>query len=161
MSGLEAVMPRVPEREAAAVEAARAFAREVIEPNAAAWDEAGRVPAEAFREAAARGLCGLTVPETRGGRGLAMPAMALAVEAFASACMASAFSLVVHNNLARNLSRNGTAEQQGRWLPALVAGERTVRSSSPSPKGGATRRPSPPPRAGTERAGASMARRRG
>ena len=136
MSGLEAVMPRVPEREAAAVEAARAFAREVIEPNAAAWDEAGRVPAEAFREAAARGLCGLTVPETRGGRGLAIPAMALAVEAFASACMASAFSFVVHNNLARNLSRNGTAEQRGRWLPALVAGERIGAFLLTEPQGG-------------------------
>ena len=65
-----------------------------------------------------------------------MPAMALAVEAFASACMASAFSFVVHNNLARNLSRNGTAEQQGRWLPALVAGERIGAFLLTEPQGG-------------------------
>ena len=136
MSGLEAVMPPVPEREAAAVEVARAFAREVIEPNASVWDEAGRVPAEAFREAAERGLCGLTVPEALGGRGLAMPAMALAVEAFASACMASAFSFVVHNNLARNLSRNGTPAQQARWLSALVAGERIGAFLLTEPQGG-------------------------
>ena len=136
MSGLESVMPAVSEREAAVVDAARAFAREVIEPNAVAWDEAGRVPAEAFREAAGRGLCGLTVPEASGGRGLAMPAMALAVEAFASACMASAFSLVVHNNLARNLSRNGTAAQQSRWLPPLIAGERIGAFLLTEPRGG-------------------------
>ena len=136
MSGLEAVMPRIPRREAAAVEAARAFAREVIEPNAVAWDEAGRVPAEAFREAAGRGLCGLTVPEALGGRGLAMPAMALAVEAFASACMASAFSFVVHNNLARSLSRNAMAAQRDRWLPPLVAGERIGAFLLTEPKGG-------------------------
>ena len=136
MSGLEAVMAPIPEREAAAVEAARAFAREVIEPNAGAWEEAGRVPAEAFRDAAERGLCGLTVPEALGGRGLAMPAMALAVEAFASACMASAFSFVVHNNLARNVSRNATAEQQARWLPPLIAGERIGAFLLTEPQGG-------------------------
>ena len=136
MSGLEAVMAPIPEREAAAVEAARAFAREVIEPNAAAWEAAGRVSAEAFREAAKRGLCGLTVPETLGGRGLAMPAMALAVEAFASACMASAFSFVVHNNLARNLARNGTPAQQARWLPPLMAGERIGAFLLTEPQGG-------------------------
>ena len=107
-----------------------------IEPNAAAWDEAGWVPAEAFREAAERGLCGLTVPEALGGRGLAMPAMALAVEAFASACMASAFSLVVHNNLARNLSRNATPAQQARWLPDLIAGERIGAFLLTEPRGG-------------------------
>ena len=135
-SGLEAVMSPIPEREAAAVEAARAFAREVIEPNAVAWDEAGRVPAQAFREAAGRGLCGLTVPEALGGRGLAMPAMALAVEAFASACMATAFSFVVHNNLARNLSRNGTPAQQSRWLPSLIAGERIGAFLLTEPQGG-------------------------
>ena len=129
-------MPPVPEREAAVVEAARAFAREVIEPSAAAWEEAGRVPVEAFREAAKRGLCGLTVPEESGGRGLAMPAMALAVEAFASACMASAFGLVVHNNLARNLSRNGTTAQQSRWLPSLIAGERIGAFLLTEPQGG-------------------------
>ena len=53
------------------------FAREVVEPGEAAWDEAGRVPAAAFREAAGRGLRGLTAPEALGGRGLAMPAMVL------------------------------------------------------------------------------------
>ena len=129
-------MPPIPEGEAAVVGAARAFAREVIEPNASAWDEAGRVPGEAFREAAGRGLCGLTVPEAFGGHGLSMPAMALAVEAFASACMASAFSFVVHNNLARNLSRNGTAEQQARWLPPLIAGERIGAFLLTEPQGG-------------------------
>ena len=123
-------------REAAVVEAARAFAREIIEPNAGAWDEAGRVPVEAFREAAKRGLCGLTVPEALGGRGLAMPAMALAVEAFASACMASAFSFVVHNNLARNLSRNGTPNQRARWLSPLVAGARIGAFLLTEPQGG-------------------------
>ena len=136
MSGLESVMPAISRREAATVEAARTFAREVIEPNAVVWDEAGRVPAEAFREAAGRGLCGLTVPESLGGRGLAMPAMALAVEAFASACMASAFAFVVHNNLARSLSRNATAAQQSRWLPPLIGGERIGAFLLTEPQGG-------------------------
>ena len=80
------------------VAAARAFARDVIEPNAGDWEEAGQVPREAFRDAAARGLCRLTVPESMHGHGLGMPATALVVEALAAVCMASAFALTVHNN---------------------------------------------------------------
>ena len=123
MNGLAAVMPPLSDRELKVVNAARAFARDVIEPNADAWEEAGSVPREAFREAAARGLCRLTIPESMGGHELGMPAVALIVEALAAACMASAFALTVHNNLARGITRNANASQLERWLPGLMAGE--------------------------------------
>ena len=71
-------MPPVPEREAAAVEAARAFAREVIEPNAGAWEEAGRVPAEAFRDEAARLLTAHAAALLDGGGGEGNHALAAA-----------------------------------------------------------------------------------
>lgn len=136
MNGLAAVMPPISDRELNVVNAARAFARDVIEPHAGAWEEAGGVPREAFREAAARGLCRLTVPESRLGHGLGMPAMALVVEALATACMASAFALTVQNNLARGITRNASTPQLKRWLPGLIAGEHIGAFLLTEPQGG-------------------------
>ena len=118
------------------VTAARAFARDVIEPNAGDWEAAGHVPRGAFREAAARGLCRLTVPESMRGHGLGMPAMALVVEALAAACMASAFALTVHNNLARGITRNAATPQLERWLPGLITGEQIGAFLLTEPQGG-------------------------
>ena len=136
MNGLAAVMPPISDREMNVVNAARAFARDVIEPNAGAWEEAGGVPREAFQEAAARGLCRLTVPPSMHGHGLSMPAMALVVEALAAACMASAFALTVHNNLARGITRNASTPQRARWLPGLIAGKQIGAFLLTEPQGG-------------------------
>ena len=136
MNGLAAVMPPITTREMDVVNAARAFARDVIEPSAGAWEAAGSVPREAFREAAARGLCRLTVPESMDGHALGVPAMALVVEALATACMASAFALTVHNNLARGIARYGSTAQQQRWLPGLSAGKQIGAFLLTEPQGG-------------------------
>jgi len=50
-------------------EAVRKFADERIRPQAQAFDEAEAFPAEIFREMAALGLFGITVPEAMGGAG--------------------------------------------------------------------------------------------
>ena len=136
MNALAAVMPPISDREMQVVNAARAFARDVIEPNADAWETAGHVPREAFREAAARGLCRLTVPESMHGHGLGMPAMALVVETLAAACMASAFALTVHNNLARGITRNASTPQLERWLPGLSTGGQIGAFLLTEPQGG-------------------------
>lgn len=106
------------------VEAARAFAREVIEPNAARWEDERRYPREAVAEAAARGLCGLVVPAEMGGAGLGAAAMARVMEELASADMAFSFGLVVHNNLAGAIARHGDPRQVEAYLDDLVAGHR-------------------------------------
>ena len=136
MNGLAAVMPPISAREMDVVNAARAFARDVIEPSAAAWEAAGGVPREAFREAATHGLCRLTIPESMDGHGLGAPAMALVVEALATACMASAFALTVHNNLARGIARYGSTAQQQRWLPDLSAAKQIGAFLLTEPQGG-------------------------
>ena len=136
MNGLAAVMPPISDREMNVVNAARAFARDVVESNAGAWEEAGGVPRETFRDAAARGLCRLTVPESMHGHGLGMPAMALVVEALAATCMASAFAMTVHNNLARGITRYGSPPQMERWLPGLIAGEQIGAFLLTEPQGG-------------------------
>ena len=105
------------------LDAARAFAADVIEPNAAAWERERRYPRETFAAAAKAGLCGLLVAPEYGGVGLGVVAMAEVMETLAAADYAFAMSLLVHNNLGGNISRNGSEAQCARWLPAVLAGE--------------------------------------
>ena len=52
---------------AAMADGVRRFMRERVEPNLAQWEQAGEVPRELHREAAALGLLGLGYPEELGG----------------------------------------------------------------------------------------------
>lgn len=110
--------------QASALAAARMFALDVIAPNAEHWETLGRVPYEAFEQAADAGLCGLLVPESLGGRGLGVGGMAVVMEVLASACMNTAFSFVVHNNLTANIARNGSEAQIDRYVTEMVRGRK-------------------------------------
>ena len=123
-------------QEREALEAARRFVRSEIAPNANAWDAAGRVSAAAYRRAAELGLCRLIVPRAQGGLGLSVRGMAAVMEALAAECMACAFSLVVHNNLAGNIARNGSDAQRARYLPEMTAGRRVGAFLLTEPGGG-------------------------
>jgi alkylation response protein AidB-like acyl-CoA dehydrogenase len=118
------------------VEVARAFAREVIAPNAARWEEERRYPREAVKAAAARGLCGLVVPEETGGAGLGASAMARVMAVLAGADMAFSFGLVVHNNLAGAIARHGSARQRETYIDDLVEGRRVGAFLLTEPHGG-------------------------
>lgn len=102
---------------------AETFARDVVAPQASAWEIDRRVPLEALRQAADLGLAGLLVPAESGGADLGALAMSRVMETLAAADMAFAFALVVHNNLAGSIARNGTAAQRRRYLPAMLSGE--------------------------------------
>ncbi len=110
--------------EQALVETARRFAGDAVAPHAGRWEEERRVPVETLREAADAGLCGLLVRRDAGGAGASHTAAARVCEELAQACMAFTFGLVVHNNLAANIARNGTPEQIARYLPAMLRGKR-------------------------------------
>ena len=100
------------------------FAREVVAPRAAAIDESGEFPVDVIRAAAGRGLTGVTIPESWGGRGLDYVSYALAIEALARASATVAVSLVVHNSLvAELLAHAGRARQKDQWLRRLASGE--------------------------------------
>ncbi len=107
-----------------AVAAARTFAAEFVAPNARGWEEQRRFPREAIAAAGDAGLTGLLVPEALGGAGASPTVLARAMEELAAADFAFAFALVVHNNLAANIARNGTDAHKERHLPAMVAGRR-------------------------------------
>ena len=106
-----------------AIEDAKRFAVEVMEPGAPTWSRGENLEREFFVRAGEYGLCGLLVPTQLGGRELRYRALAETLEILASVCFASTFALVVHNNLASNIAKNG-AEHHKALLPAMLAGEK-------------------------------------
>ena len=103
---------------------AEAFARDVVAPRAAAIDETSAFPLDIIRAAAARGLCGITLPVAWGGAGRDPLSYALAIEAVARASATVAASLSVSTSLVAELiAHAGRAEQRERWLRPLASGE--------------------------------------
>ena len=103
---------------------ARFIAREV-EPNAAAWEEAGCTPREVLRKMGQAGLFGLMYASEYGGA----EADALTNLVFAEALSQSTFggfiiTALVHTDMASpHLHHAGSAEQKARYLPGVIAGE--------------------------------------
>ena len=103
----------------------RAFARERVLPNAAAWSEEGRFPKELVPELARLGLLGLAVPADLGGAGLDLLTIALVMEELGAADGSVALTVAAHNSLCiGHLLVAASLEQKRRWLPALASGER-------------------------------------
>jgi alkylation response protein AidB-like acyl-CoA dehydrogenase len=106
------------------LETARQFAADVVAPSAAAWEAERRYPREALTAACEAGLGGLLVPTELGGQGAGFAATAYIVEALAAADFGFTFPLIVHNNLAGSIARNGNDAQKERYLPDMIAGRR-------------------------------------
>ncbi len=98
------------------------LAAEVIDPLADQWEAERRFASENFAAAAARGLTALLVPEDQGGRGLGPLAFARVFEVLASADLAAAFSLVVHNNFVRGLAAGGNRHLVDTLLADAISG---------------------------------------
>lgn len=104
----------------------RSFAQTEIRPHSAAFEAAGAYPPELFEEMGALGLFGMTAPETLGGAGADHVSFALALMEIAAADGALSTIVSIQNSLiVSGLLKNGTPEQQARFLPDLIAG-RTI-----------------------------------
>jgi alkylation response protein AidB-like acyl-CoA dehydrogenase len=100
------------------------FAREVVEPRAAAIDDTGAFPNDVMQQAAARGLFGVTIPADRGGAGRDYLSYTLAIEAIARASATVAVSLVVTNSLVAELVAHASSRPvHDQWLRRLARGE--------------------------------------
>jgi len=105
-------------------EAVRRFADQDVRPRAAQIDADDRFPRDLVREAAARGLMGITIPVEAGGAGRDYVSYALAIEAIAAASATLAVILAVNNSLvAEVIARFGTAAQRATWLRRLATGQ--------------------------------------
>ena len=104
-------------------ETVAAFAAAELAPRAAAIDRENAFPPELWPRMGALGLLGITVEEGLGGAGMGYLEHVLAMEEISRASAAVGLSYGAHSNLCVNqIRRNGSAAQQRRYLPGLIAG---------------------------------------
>jgi butyryl-CoA dehydrogenase len=105
-------------------EMARKFADEYIVPVARDNDINERFPGDIIAQMGELGLLGGPVPAEYGGAGLDYIGQALVTEEIGKACSSVRTTISVQISLVElSLARWGTAEQKGRYLPALCSGK--------------------------------------
>ena len=103
---------------------ARDFARERIEPHAAAWDREHHFPRPLFTQLAELGLMGTCVPEEYGGAGADFLSYVLVLEELSRADAGVGVTVAVHTSAATlPILAFGTDEQKSRFVPPLARGE--------------------------------------
>jgi short/branched chain acyl-CoA dehydrogenase len=101
------------------------FAREVVAPVISGYYERAEFPYDVVARMGRLGLFGLPFPEEFGGMGGDHFALCLALEELARVDSSVAITLEAAVALgAMPIYRFGSAEQRGRWLPELCAGDR-------------------------------------
>ncbi|MGU7773952.1 acyl-CoA dehydrogenase family protein [Burkholderia sp. MR1-5-21] len=107
-------------------DAARAFATDVLAPNAAQWDRDAHLPDEVVAQLGELGLLGMIVPQELGGSYTDYVAYALAMEEVAAGDASCATMMSVHNSVGCGpILGFGTPAQKERWLADMAAG-RTI-----------------------------------
>ncbi|VWD18920.1 acyl-CoA dehydrogenase family protein [Burkholderia contaminans] len=104
-------------------DAARAFATEMLAPNAAQWDHDAHLPDAIVAQLGELGLLGMIVPQELGGSYTDYVAYALAMEEVAAGDAASATLMSVHNSVGCGpILGFGTPAQKDRWLADMASG---------------------------------------
>jgi alkylation response protein AidB-like acyl-CoA dehydrogenase len=107
----------------AIADSVREFAQARIRPHAYRFEAEGRYPSELFRELADLGLMAMTAPEEKGGAGADYVSYAAALIEIAAADGALSTIISIQNSLiVSGLLKDGTPQQQDRFLPALTTG---------------------------------------
>ncbi|MBS1862013.1 MAG: acyl-CoA dehydrogenase family protein [Actinobacteria bacterium] len=102
---------------------ARSVAQEQLAPRAAAAEEDAAFPRDVFRTLGGLGFLGMPYPEELGGAGQPYEVYLQALEEIAAAWASVGVGLSVHVMSCYPLATFGTADQQGRWLEEMLAGE--------------------------------------
>src|SRR5882757_887085 len=102
---------------------ARQFAREVMAPNAKAWDENETFPVAELRQAAALGFGGITVKDDVGGSALTRLDATIIFEELAQGCTSTAAYISIHNMAAWMIDSFGGEKQRQKFLPKLCSME--------------------------------------
>lgn len=104
----------------------RRLVDERIVPNGDAWEEAGAIPRELFREFGRLGFLGMRHPSEYGGGGLGpLASVVLGEELARSSYGGVASALTVHSDMSiSHIAHRGTHEQKLKYLPAACAGEK-------------------------------------
>ena len=115
---------------------AREFAQREVAPTAIDRDEAERFDRTIFERMGALGLTAAPIPEASGGAGFSYLGWTLVMEELGAVDMATAVTLSVHILSQYPVVTWGTAEQQARWLPPMLAGERLGAFALTEPEAG-------------------------
>ncbi|MDQ2622524.1 MAG: acyl-CoA dehydrogenase family protein [Actinomycetota bacterium] len=106
-------------------ESFRSFLAAEVVPNFAEWDQAGIVPKELFRKAAAHGFMAMAIPEEYGGPGVDdWRFNVVLTEESVRAGVGAAFggTMLTTDICLPYILSAGTDEQKSRWLPGIAAG---------------------------------------
>lgn len=122
--------------EIALLKEVRAFANDVIAPNAAGWDRTNTYAREAIAQAADLGLTGLQVPTELGGLGHSFSCKAQMADVLAAADFGYAMALINTQNVAYKLARDATPEIAARYIPDLLAARRLGSTALTEPHAG-------------------------
>jgi len=105
------------------IDVARNFAREVVGPNAAAWERSRAFPKDAIRAAAKLGLTRIETPTALGGAGASFSVKLRIGEEIARHDFAFAFSLINTQNVAARVALGGTENHRAKYLAGLLSGD--------------------------------------
>ncbi|MGY1620334.1 acyl-CoA dehydrogenase family protein [Geodermatophilus sp. SYSU D00691] len=126
-----------PERRALR-ETAAAFVHRSVLPGLAAWEDAGEVPRELHRDAAAAGLLGVGFPEEVGGQGGDLVDVVTVLEAMVAAGASSGLlaALFTHSIALPHVIAAGDADLVDRFVRPTLAGELIGSLAVTEPGGG-------------------------
>jgi hypothetical protein len=106
------------------LELTRELADKELRPAVDAAERAGTFPRETFRLLGRSGLLGLPYPERWGGGGQPYEVYLQVVEELARSWLTVGLGVSVHTLTCFPLATAGTPEQQERWLPDMLGGDR-------------------------------------
>jgi acyl-CoA dehydrogenase len=110
---------------------------EHIAPHAAAWEEACQFPDELFDAAGRAGILGIGYDETVGGTGGDIFHSLIAVESLIrGGSVGTAITLGIHSIAVPPIIALGTPEQQARFVPSILSGEKVAALAITEPGAG-------------------------
>ncbi len=102
----------------------RSFTEDQVEPQAAKYDQLGKLNVELFRELGELGLLGITIPEAYGGAGMDSVAAVIAHHEISRSDPGFCLAYLAHSMLfVNNFFHCSNDEQRARVLPKVISGE--------------------------------------
>ncbi len=116
----------------------RRFVDNEVVPAGRQWEEAGFVPRDILRKMGSLGFLGLRYPEQYGGAGMNVLGTALLAEELGRSSFGGfAVTVLVHTDMASpHLMNAGSPAQLGRYLSAIIAGEKITAVAVTEPDAG-------------------------
>jgi acyl-CoA dehydrogenase len=122
--------------EKALQETARKFAREVMRPKAAHFDEASEFPRDIIRQAYELGLMNMTIPQAHGGMELSHQAQVVVAEELAWGCAGMATSMIANDLALLPIILGGSSEQREKFLRPFTQGFKLASFALTEPSAG-------------------------